>query len=111
MAWERLCALADVAPGAIHAADLKGTPVLVVRGTEGLMVIPPSCPHMANPLCEGFFDGGVLTCNKHLWQWTIPGGEPIGEAEKPLRAYDSETRDGEIWVDFDAPLAYEHEET
>lgn len=84
--------------------------MVVVRGTDGFMVIPPSCPHMANPLIDGFFDGCVLTCNKHLWQWSIPGGEPMGEAEVPLLSYEAEERQGEIWVNFDRELTYEHEE-
>jgi toluene monooxygenase system ferredoxin subunit len=84
--------------------------MLVVRGNEGFLVIPPSCPHMANPLADGFFDGCVLTCSKHLWQWSIPDGQPMGDAEKALLSYQSEARDGEIWVNFEAPLAYEHEE-
>lgn len=73
------------------------------------MVIPPSCPHMANELAEGFFDGCVLTCNKHLWQWSVPDGSPVGEAEAPLLAYESELRDGEVWVNVERELAYDHE--
>ena len=84
--------------------------MLVVRGNEGFLVIPPSCPHMENPLEEGVFDGCVLTCTKHLWQWTIPDGEPTGgEAERGLLAYPSEARDGDIWIDFEGPLTYDHE--
>ena len=108
MAWHKLCALEDIAAGEMRPADIQGTPVLVVRGNEGYLVIPPSCPHMENALADGVFDGCVLTCTKHLWQWTIPDGEPTGgEAERGLLAYESETRDGSIWVNFERPLQYE----
>lgn len=109
MAWRKLCALDEIGPGEIRPVETEGTPMLVVRGNEGFVVIPPSCPHMANPLAEGFFDGCVLTCSKHLWQWSIPDGQPMGDAEEALLSYESEARDGEIWVNFEGPLAYEHE--
>lgn len=109
MPWHRLCPLDAIAPGEIRPVEAGGTPMLLVRGTGGYVVIPPSCPHMANPLAEGFFDGCVLTCNKHLWQWSIPDGRPLGDAEKALLAYETEERGGEIWVNFEGALAYGHE--
>ena len=110
MAWRKLCALDEVAENSMHTVDSEGTPMLVVRGAQGFMVIPPSCPHMLNPLADGAFDGCVLTCTKHLWQWTIPDGAPQGEAERGLLSYPSEARGGDIWIDFEAPLLYGHEE-
>ena len=110
MTWEKLCALADVPAGEMRPVEMRGTPMLVVRGNEGFLVIPPSCPHMENPLADGVFDGCVLTCTKHLWQWSIPDGAPVGEAERGLLAYESEARDGDIWVNFAGPLEYGEEE-
>lgn len=109
MAWQRVCGLDEVAPGEMRAVEAQGTPMLVVRGNEGFLVIPPSCPHMENPLAEGVFDGCVLTCTKHLWQWTVPDGAPIGEAEEALLKYEAEARDGAIWVNFERALDYGHE--
>ena len=110
MAWRKLCGLDEVAPGAMHRTEVEGTPVLVVRGELGFVVIPPSCPHMENPLADGVFDGCVLTCTKHLWQWTIPDGLPTGEAEEALLTYESEAREGAIWVNYEGPLSYDHED-
>lgn len=109
MTWTRLCKLNEVPPNEMRAYTVSGIDLIVLRGAEGYLVIPPSCPHMANPLIDGFFDGCVLTCNKHLWQWSIIGGSPIGEAEKPLLTYQTQTRDGEIWVNLEKELLYEHE--
>jgi toluene monooxygenase system ferredoxin subunit len=40
------------------------------------------CPHQEVALCEGLFDGTVLTCHQHLWQWDIRSGAPMGIAER-----------------------------
>ncbi|MGE5615955.1 MAG: Rieske 2Fe-2S domain-containing protein [Bacillota bacterium] len=107
MAWHKLCKLEDVPPGKMRECSANGIPIVVVRGDEGFIAIPPTCPHMDNPLAEGFFDGCILTCSKHLWQWSIPGGEPIGEAEVALLRYPTEARDGDIWVEVDRELEYD----
>ena len=39
-------------------------------------------------MCEGLYDGNVLTCHQHLWQWDIKTGAPLGLAEAPLERYD-----------------------
>jgi toluene monooxygenase system ferredoxin subunit len=109
MAWERVCKVDELAPGEMRSVTARGVAMVLLRGEQGFVAIPPSCPHMANALIEGFFDGCVLTCNKHLWQWTIPDGQPTGEAEEPLLIYPSQQREGEIWVNVERELAYDHE--
>jgi nitrite reductase/ring-hydroxylating ferredoxin subunit len=47
-----------------------------------------TCPHKGLPLCDAHFDGGVLTCLEHLWQWDLrEGGAPRGPARAPLTVY------------------------
>jgi toluene monooxygenase system ferredoxin subunit len=44
------------------------------------------------------FDGEVLTCLEHLWQWSLrEGGEPRGLAAEPLEMYP---------VEVDADMVY-----
>ncbi|TXF09812.1 Rieske (2Fe-2S) protein [Pelomicrobium methylotrophicum] len=109
MNWFKLCKLDEVPPNEMRAFTVNGIEVIVLRGADSYLVIPPSCPHMANHLIDGFFDGCILTCNKHLWQWSIVDGQPLGEAERPLLTYEAQTRDGEIWVNLAQELLYEHE--
>ena len=57
------------------------------------------CPHQGIALCEGAFDGEVLTCLEHLWQWSVrEGGEPRGLAESALEMYKVEVEDGTVYV-------------
>jgi len=109
MSWVRLCRLADVPVGEMRSFTHEGVGLLVLRSAEGYLVIPPLCPHMENPLAEGYFDGRVLVCDKHLWQWSAANGEPIGEAEVGLLTYEAQTRDGDIWVNLAKELRYDHQ--
>jgi toluene monooxygenase system ferredoxin subunit len=51
----------------------------------------------------------MLTCTKHIWQWDLRSGEPRGEAEKPLLYYPTRLQEGDLWIDFDHELTYDHD--
>lgn len=110
MAWKQLCGVKDVECGSMKVVSADGVEFLVLRGEEGdVLVIPPSCPHMATSLCDGFFDGTLLTCSQHLWQWSVKDGAMMGIAEEPLSVYPSREHDGMISVDFNGELKYRHQ--
>ena len=110
MAWKRLCSIDSVEPGSMCIVKVDESELLVIRAEEGgFLVVPPSCPHMQASLCEGFFDGKLLTCAKHLWQWSVPDGTPHGQAEEGLLIYRTEEREGELYVDFADELRYSYQ--
>jgi toluene monooxygenase system ferredoxin subunit len=110
MAWKTLCKLDEIEPATMKSVTVDGTEFLVLRGEEDdILVIPPSCPHMQTPLCDGFFDGCLLTCSQHLWQWSVKDGSMQGIAEAPLAVYPSRREGGELRIDFQRELRYQHE--
>jgi toluene monooxygenase system ferredoxin subunit len=82
-----LCRAADVPVNTIKQFEK----VCVVNAGDRFFACQASCPHEGVALCEGVFDGDVLTCLEHLWQWSLrSGGEPRGLAEKPLEMHEVE---------------------
>ena len=111
MAWKALCRLDDVEPSGMKSVTTEGTEFLVLRGeNDEVLVVPPACPHMRTPLCEGFFDGAVLTCAQHLWQWSVKDGSMQGIAEAPLAIYPSRLEGGDILIDFEHELGYRYDD-
>ncbi len=82
-----------------------GKQVLVLNCDGEVFAYQAKCPHQDVALCEGLFDGHVLTCHQHLWQWDARTGEPLGPAELPLHKFDVSTEDGA--VSFRTPDALE----
>lgn len=110
MAWKHLCPVNFVEPGSTQAITVDGVEFLIIRADDGrFLVVPPTCPHMSASLCDGFFDGKLLTCAKHLWQWSVPDATPCGQAEAGLLQYPSEEREGQLYVDFTSELRYPHQ--
>ncbi|MEX0729929.1 MAG: Rieske 2Fe-2S domain-containing protein [Aquisalimonadaceae bacterium] len=110
MSWIEVADISTLDDKSVTRVNAGEFDVLVVKGEESCAVIPPSCPHMSAELAEGVFDGCVLTCTKHLWQWSIPdGGTPLGVAETPLLMYESKVEDGILYVNVANQLLYDHE--
>jgi len=108
--WHKVCELAQMPRHALTEEIVNDVPVLVINGEQQRLVVPRSCPHMSAALCEGVFDGHVLTCTKHLWQWSIDdGGTELGEAETALLCYETRESDGVLWARVEHPLRYDHE--
>jgi toluene monooxygenase system ferredoxin subunit len=109
--WRRVCAAADVNDGELKRFQAGEIAVVVVGVGDEYRIIPPFCPHMAEPLHEsGICRAGTLTCSKHLWQWNLLTGKEQGPAERPLLFYQSEVREGEVWACVDKELVYEFDE-
>ena len=61
---------------------------LLVANAEGELLRLPGASARTRTcrLCEGLYDGTVLTCHQHLWQWDIRSGAPIGPRRGAARA-------------------------
>ena len=109
--WSCVFAVADLPDQGLSKFEVAGLTVLAARVEDDVRVIPPFCPHMAEPLVEsGLCHGLTLTCSKHLWQWNLKSGDIQGPAEKPLKFYPSEIRDGNVWIDASSEVAYDFDE-
>lgn len=83
-----ICALRDIPPNGMVTFTLDtGTTVLVLNSGNDYYAYQALCPHQEVRLDEGFYDGAVLTCHQHLWQWDVTTGANIGLAEIPLKKY------------------------
>jgi toluene monooxygenase system ferredoxin subunit len=111
LAWQRLCSATAVLKDRLIAIELQGSRVIVTRIADGFAAFPPLCPHMAEPLeISGVCADGTLTCTKHIWQWDLATGAPMGEAEKPLLRYPTKLEGDDLWIDFERELAYEYDD-
>tara|TARA_R110002049_G_scaffold240437_4_gene414221 strand:+ start:425 stop:1156 length:732 start_codon:yes stop_codon:yes gene_type:complete len=95
----RICNSADVPSNGMRAYEVDGgQKILIANAGDSYYAYQGLCPHQEVCLDEGFYDGKVLTCHKHLWQWDIITGKALGLAESPLEGYTVEVENGEIFV-------------
>ncbi len=94
-----VCRTTDIpANGMKQCMAEGGLTLLVANSGEDFFAYNAICPHQEVPLCEGLYDGSVLTCHQHLWQWDIRTGAAIGIAEAPLEYFEVKIEAGDIYV-------------
>jgi toluene monooxygenase system ferredoxin subunit len=100
MARKLLCRKADVPANGLKECELEdGMKLLVANSGDEYFAVQAQCPHQEVALCEGMYDGNVLTCHQHLWQWDIRTGAAMGIAEAPLERYDVTVEGDAVYVD------------
>src|SRR3989449_4087828 len=83
-----VCRVVEIPENGLKECELEGGLTLVIANSGGeFFGFQAICPHQEVPLCEGLFDGSLLTCHMHLWQWDVRTGAPLGIAEAPLQRY------------------------
>lgn len=98
--FTKACDLSELKEGKTDVAAVERTLVLLVWPTGGKpMAFQGMCPHANEPLMDAFFNGKVIACRHHDWEFdgttgTCIRGKPCRLAEYPL-----EIRGEEILVD------------
>ena len=99
MAKRMICRTGDVPANGLKECELEGgMKLLVANSGSEYFAVQAVCPHQEVALCEGMYDGSVLTCHQHLWQWDIRTGAPMGIAEAPLERYEVTVEGDAIYV-------------
>jgi toluene monooxygenase system ferredoxin subunit len=100
MGRKPLCRAAEVPVNSIKQFESQaGAKVCVINAGDRFFACQAACPHQGVALCDGVFDGDVLTCLEHLWQWSLrSGGEPRGLAERPLQMYELEVEGDAVYI-------------
>jgi toluene monooxygenase system ferredoxin subunit len=99
MTRKMICRTAEIPANGLRECEAEGgMKLLVANSGNEYFAVQAMCPHQEVALCEGLFDGSVLTCHQHLWQWDIRTGAPMGLAEAPLERYDVTVEGDAIFV-------------
>ena len=94
-----VCRAADIpCNGMKECVAESGLKLLVANSGDDYFAYQAICPHQDVPLCEGLYDGSVLTCHQHLWQWDIRTGAPIGLAEAALEYFEVKADNGNLYI-------------
>jgi len=103
MAYEKVCADADVPVGGMTAFFIDDWEILLVRDKQGeLHAMDGTCPHEDFPLVEGSFDGSVITCAGHKWMFDATTGAGISPPGCHVDQCAVKVEDGEIYIDREA---------
>ena len=96
---QKICLASEIPQNGLKECVAEGgLKLLVASSGDAFYAVQATCPHQDVALCEGLYDGAILTCHQHLWQWDIKTGAALGLAEAPLERYDVFIEDETIYV-------------
>ena len=96
---QKICLASEIPQNGLKECVAEGgLKLLVASSGDAYYAVQATCPHQDVALCEGLYDGAILTCHQHLWQWDIRTGAALGLAEAPLERYDVFIEDETIYV-------------
>ncbi len=105
MSFERVCGVADVAPGSAVRIELDDLDVAVVRDGDDWYAIADECSHASIPLSEGDVEGCEIECWLHGSRFDLRTGKPSGPpATEPVAVYAVQVDGDDVLVDVTAPL-------
>jgi nitrite reductase/ring-hydroxylating ferredoxin subunit len=97
--WVAVAAAADVADGGTLRVAINGRVMTVARLAGACYAFQEVCTHRFGPLSEGAFEGDQVVCPWHRSCFDVRTGEvKQGPAKVPLRTFESQIREGQIWV-------------
>ncbi len=98
--FTKACDLNESKEGKTDVAAVERTLVLLVWPQGGKpMAYQGMCPHANEPLMDAFFDGKVISCRHHEWEFDATSGACIRGKPCKLAEYPLQISDGEILVD------------
>lgn len=111
-AWRRVAGLAELVEGVLVRREVESshgrtrpTAVLLALIDGQVHAFEDACPHAGWPLSDGDFDGCLLTCARHFWEFDVAKGNSRAPVGWPLRTFPIQV-DGfdDVLVDVYLPL-------
>jgi len=101
--WQPVLEFDEIIEGGINKASAGGFRLILLQIEGELYAYEDACPHERHPLSLGEFEGDILTCAKHLWEFEVRTGKHISRINRPkcdLRPFEVRVVNGVVEVAF-----------
>ncbi len=97
--WVKAADLVRCPPGNLLGVDVQGLPIVLVNVDGDVYALEDRCSHEDYPLSDGEVDGTSVECIYHGASFDACSGAATAlPAVKPVKTYEVEIRDGEVFV-------------
>jgi nitrite reductase/ring-hydroxylating ferredoxin subunit len=91
--------LSDLRDGKLHAVEVDGEPVCLIKLEDGIFAFTDNCTHISGPINEGQFDGCAVTCPWHGARFDVRTGKVLrGPARQDLYTYQVKVENDSVYV-------------
>jgi 3-phenylpropionate/trans-cinnamate dioxygenase ferredoxin component len=98
-AWVKAGELGQCPPGSHLGVQVEGHPIVIANVDGDLYALRDVCSHQDFPLSDGDMEGTQIECIYHGATFDVCTGKATGlPAIAPVKTYEVEVRDGDIFV-------------
>ncbi len=102
MMFLKACEVNELREGKYEVAAVNRVLVMIVWPQDGQpCAFQGMCPHSYEPLADARFNGAVLTCAHHDWEFDGTSGDCIRGKHCTLAEYPLKIENGEVLIDTD----------
>jgi nitrite reductase/ring-hydroxylating ferredoxin subunit len=99
MGFRRAAAVSDIPEDRGLCVFVEGHDIGLFRVRGEVRAIDNACPHAGYPLCQGAFDGTVVICPAHGWEFDLRTGASPQDPRTPLlESYPVRIEGNEVFV-------------
>lgn len=95
----KVCVRSELPRGGFLAASVEGKRIVVFDLDGGLHATSAVCAHQGGPLDQGLFEGSVVICPWHGWEFDVRTGEAIHDPGRCIATYPVAVVDDAILVE------------
>ncbi len=95
----KVAAAGDVPAGTCKTFDVADTKIVIYNVDGTFYATTNTCVHQGGPLGDGLFDGTVVTCPWHAWQFDVVTGEAVFEPGVKIDCYPVHVDGDDIFVE------------
>ena len=97
--WVKAAELGSCPPGNHLGVQIAGVPIVIANVDGDLYALHDVCSHQEFPLSDGEMEGTEIECIYHGATFDVCTGKATGlPAIAPVKTYEVEVRDGDIFV-------------
>ena len=100
--WARVAAVSEVPKGGVRAVETEKGAVVLANVDGDIYALEDRCSHQDYPLSAGELEGYELECPFHGARFDVCSGRALQlPAITPVRSYQVDVRDGDIYIQLD----------
>jgi nitrite reductase/ring-hydroxylating ferredoxin subunit len=90
--------VSSLPPGRGRTVELRGKRLALFHVGDQFHAIDDDCPHRGGSLGTGWCENGEVYCPLHGWAFDIATGTCKTRADRPVKSYPTQVRDGRVWI-------------
>lgn len=98
-----ICSVDQLWDGEMECFWAGNTTVLLLKINGQFHAYQGHCPHQGAALAQGEFDGGLITCSAHRWQFDAANGRGVNPKSARLKCFPVHVVERKVFVEVEQP--------